>query len=385
MPPPQTRDQYLEAESKVPPEPQNCIFIEWDRFARYRQVPFAGKIEEWSGKDTERTFLGVGADGQVLSSRPLTASEGVDRNDINLIKFFNDRFELSQAKATALANLTRFPYWAKTPNVNWKRSNTAAEETDGISFHPRANGGGPIMPDTKSGALYVKLNSTLEAKILFTGDVYAADRGISKDGIYVLRSVIEQLKAGLYPWPDYCNTIPIRQSTGRINYITVDASLQKSAWWQLAWTHGVAKQEGKAVRSRNVGGLKVLFVAVDESAGVTKSVLENMAKKAVQDAMIPIKQEVVVCTKAEFDVQKKTYGRYVSIPFLQCFLLVDMLTCSYRSWEPLPLEIMRLGSESRTLFHISHITKDTRFPLRILRPSMTSRMRLQHSSQRPQQ
>ena len=359
-------DEYLEAERKNPdsPLPSNCIFIGWDRFGRYRQVPAdAANEEDWSKTGGENAFSGRNAEGQLMQSRPVKKENAINDADWpHLTGFFNRRFELSQIKASKITDFTKFPYWKPNKNVEWKRDNDQAAQNDGVAFVPKKTGGGPAPPDIKSNAQYVKLSATNEAKNLILEDSSAESRGVSKNGIYVARDVMQQLRTGKYEWAENCFTIPLRQENGRVTYLTVPIKLQNIDWWEKAWKNGVAKQEAKAVRSRNPSGLELLLVVVTTTAGVTKDLLTTLVAKAQSAALIPIRQTVQIVeakNKAEADELKKKFNRFVSnLPSVATALggVLTNASCRRRL-----LVTTRLGLRKKTTAPILQITQGIRF------------------------
>lgn len=369
-PPPEPEkswEQILAEEAKTSPNPSQCLFIRWDDFARFRQVPVSAPPEnalDWSTeKEESRVISGRGANGQFLQSEQISQANAVGPADWpRLTQFFNKRFQLSEAKATSI-EMSKFPYWQKTA-LNYKVSNDAPNEVSGFKFTTSARGGGESPPGPAEGKQYVKIG-TVEGTVLFNKDDTAGRRGITKDEIYVARSVMEQLKPVIkggqsaYDWAKNSNTIPIRQKSGRVNYIEVPSEYQKGEFWTSAWDHGVAKQDGKAVRSRNVGALKLLLVVQDNTSGVTTTLLADLIKTVNENAVIPIKQTVQIVTEKDSADPKKTYTRKVILAWFPCHIMVALIIMN--SLEPLLLATMRLGYKKRTSYLILSPTQGIPF------------------------
>ena len=269
-----------------PPSPQDCIFIEWSRFERYRNSKDPSPLINFSKSGNTNTIKGIGSNGQSTNSRPLTPQNGINDDDWrHLYNFFARIFDVSQTKSKNM-DMSAFPYWQRPLN-----------QKDGeIKFLTGNPGGGTAPPiDIK----YVRM-ATEEGNALITMDDGARRRGIDANGIYIDRATMDQLSSDPsdpsklsdpYEWLRNCYTIPIREESGRINYLTCSEEFRKSAWWKKACTRGVAKQEGKSVRSRNIKDLELLII-VYKSTWVTKDIVNELIKNANTNAAITIQQKI---------------------------------------------------------------------------------------------
>ncbi|KAI4193575.1 MAG: hypothetical protein LQ350_008251 [Teloschistes chrysophthalmus] len=235
-------------------------------------------------------------------------------NPVDSARFFQNWHEDSNDDANGrhpeaeLMNMIEFPGWTKT-----------IDNDQGYLFSFTNT----PEPRPSEKGLYIKL-AKKDADLLWLNDSRGATRrGISSKGIYVAQETMTKLCDGYYPFEKNCYTIPIREATGRSNYMTIDEKqrgVNAMSFWQKAKAAGLVKQEGKAVRSRNVNPMKLLFVITPAGTaqGVDEELLTRMVKDSIGEALIPIKQtaEVVVEGEAEATEKKKLYPLKLSIsPF----------------------------------------------------------------------
>ncbi|KAL8872337.1 MAG: hypothetical protein Q9174_002021 [Haloplaca sp. 1 TL-2023] len=147
-------------------------------------------------------------------------------------------------------------------------------------------------PRPNEQGLHVKLAKEERATLTLNDYPGATRRGIVKD-IYIPQAIID------------------KETSGRSNYLTIDPRQRNPSFWLKAKARGLARQEGKAVRSRNVNPMELLFVITEAGTneGITKELLTKMVADSIKEALIPIKQTatVVVESSSEVAEMKKKY------------------------------------------------------------------------------
>ena len=306
-------------------DPDGLYFVEWNLLGRYRQVPNDNNPVNWGKVGlSNRNLAAIGSNGEQSALQLLPIFDSKAFTSPYYIDFFDNVLRQSQPVAKDI-DMDKYPYWSKVA-VKWTdtmgtytpgtKETRALKELNGFAFTPKNAGMGvPAAND-----LYVKLRHTTvkkqngEGQNLMIYDGSAKGRDIAADGIYVARSTIDLLRTGHYNWATAGYAVSIRTKTGQPTYINCPADQVTSTqgFWTSAYQNGTSKQEGKAVRSRNVNGLTLLFVIPNGHTRVTVADLENLVKRAEKVAVIPIRQKVKIVREEDSAADKKIFNYYVS-------------------------------------------------------------------------
>ncbi|KAI9804315.1 MAG: hypothetical protein M1833_007122 [Piccolia ochrophora] len=316
-------------------------FVRLSAFLWWRQLSDDKVYRKWGtndrnveakDKDAADTSINV---GQVASGGQTTTIANMDQ-----------MFAQAQEWAASI-DPAKYPAWVRRGNLRWKKLDRGGhytqendtrefqQRTDGFAFIPRAE---TIGEEPSLDALYVKLLDTPinktngEAYNLTIYDPQSWSRGVSTSAMYIDRPTMEVLRTpkvknseddrSSYDWEKTKGFVFVRNKQGELSRLWVSdkpntGNMRTFTFWQKAWTHGVVKQEAKAVRSRNPNNLDLLFV-VPTNSRVTVEQLKALVEKVKKAAVIKINQNVqIVGETAENAVEiKKIYDYRLGVsPF----------------------------------------------------------------------
>lgn len=322
------------------------FFILWSTYAQYRCLPGNATAPNLSVEN--RVLSGYDYDGKFIPnilSSPTTANiaslptSSVWPNDPEAIQtdfstFFDNAFSLGQKWSSAIAEdlKQRKPVrWVVVTDLTWQESTKAGGKyigppnaslqklsqprssndtrafttrSDGIAFQYVAD----ALPIASANDQYVRLGRAKMGKResaagdCLTYDGQARDRGLTKRDMFVPRSTMDKLRSGTFDW-SLSNRIFIRDRQGSSNFVRVPAvagvqtrsksqgsssstsPYRSQSYWSTAWTAAVISIDGKSIRSRNIGGLKLLLVVPEHGSRTNKTELQGLVDKVIAAAI----------------------------------------------------------------------------------------------------
>ena len=318
------------------PDPGKEVYFmisrSWDLF---RQLDANSEPKRFLGNINQPRILNVLRENASNFNWDINGKPGVP-NDANVKKqnnvagwadFFDRQFAIGQARARVIkaaiaAGQKRYARWeAVDINCQLRVSDDTgvflSHENDtrrygavrtGIGFSLKSPGGIPPGRD----AWYIKLRNNRTAKTLLGRDSGATKRGICKNVIFIERKTLAILQAGKYDWSD--GSIIIRTGKGELKYLMVpDFKICDGPTWQEAFDMGTSQEQSFGSRSRNVAGLKLLFVVPSTASRINAADLKAAVDRAVKDARVLIKPTAEVVDQAGFTGALKTqYSRFLS-------------------------------------------------------------------------
>ena len=198
----------------------------------------------------------------------------------------------------------------KLYSPNWTAAKIQPDIQPDICFYLKAGIEDPSLDGT-----YVKLFKADAAHLLLYDGSAGTERNLGQNSLYIPRETIKMIISGpdKYDWRTARGNIALRGVNGQASFLYVDEDkgLRKAGWWEKAYKRGITKsKDGGWVRSRNVGGLKLLFV--HKSNVLTKEKLQKLVDTAKAKAP-SIRPEATVITSTEKKANTSEYTKRVRL------------------------------------------------------------------------
>ena len=219
---------------------------------------------------------------------------------------------------------------------------------DGIYFRLLKPKGSNCPRDER----YIKLKGSgssaqTPGELLLSLDTSAAKRNVEAKRIYIPQSTMDLLTSGDYikNLDSYYGRLYFRDANGHRQYISIVNAPKEPATWESFRKSGVNSSGGGFGRSRDVQGLKLVFVPSGGSTGITESELQDIVDKIFKRRKIPAEDTTTATVKSLTNF--KAWEEYPN----HVFVSIETIACGITSTNPTVLIAEHLAARRLSNIH----------------------------------